>query len=185
MASSVRIRGSIPCLNNSQLRHYSWLLSVPDREALPNTGRASQFVDHREGVIRTGNPALAGRVYQELVVSEAELSRTLSGLQVCRRAQIGPFEFRLLSQLVQSIDRRQSTCLYPERHLRAVDKTDSRCDLQPTRSAHPEHPVDSRLLNRGDDGCCSSNLVVIKVRVLPSSIEGADNCFVSSDHRRK
>src|SRR6266478_1179680 len=58
-------------------------------------------------------------------------------------------------------------------------------DLQPTRSAHPEHPFDSRLLIRGDDGCCSSNLVVIKVRVLPSRTEGADNCFVSSDQRRK
>src|SRR6266481_4407962 len=57
-------------------------------------------------------------------------------------------------------------------------------DLQPTRSAHPEHPFDSRLLNRGDDGCCSSNLVVIKVRVLPSRIEGDDNCFVSSDQCR-
>src|SRR6202040_4102673 len=93
--------------------------------------------------------------------------------------------FRLLSQLVQRIDRRQRTWLDPERHLRAVDKTDSRCNLQPTRSAHPEHPFDSRLLNRGDDGYCSSNLVVIKVRVLPSRIEGADNCFVSSDQRRK
>src|ERR1700736_4368728 len=112
------------------------------------------------------------------------MSRAFSGLQVCRRAQIGPFEFRLLSQLVQSIDRRQSTWLYPERHIRAVDKTDSRCDLQPTRSTHPEHPFDSRLLNRGDDGYCSSNLVVIKVRVLPSRIEGADNGFVSSDQCR-
>src|SRR5260370_27900265 len=92
-------------------------------------------------------------------------------------------EFRLFSQLVQSIDRRQRTWLYPERYIpiRAVDNTDSRFDLQPTRSTHPDHPFDSRLLNRGDDGCCSSNLVVIKVRVLPSRIEGADNCFVSSD----
>src|SRR5258705_222028 len=85
----------------------------------------------------------------------------------------------------QSIDRRQRTWLYPERHIRAVDNSDSRFDLQPTRSAHPERPFDSRLLNRGDDGCCSSKLVVIKVRVLPSRIEGADNCFVSSDQRRK
>src|SRR6202030_1415656 len=127
----------------------------------------------------------AGSVYQELVVSEAELSRTLSGLQFCRRAQKGPFKFRLFSELVQSIDRRQSTWLCKVRHIRAVDNTDSRFDLQPTRSAHPEHPFDSGLLNRGDDGCCSSNLVVIKVRVLPSRIEGADNCFVSSDQRRK
>ena len=51
MASSVRIRGSIPFLNDSQLRHSSWLLSVPYRKALPNMGRAFQFVDHREGVI--------------------------------------------------------------------------------------------------------------------------------------
>ena len=28
-----------------------WLLSVPYRKALPNTGRAFQFVDHRDGVI--------------------------------------------------------------------------------------------------------------------------------------
>src|SRR5690349_11686529 len=124
-------------------------------------GRAFQFVDHRDGVILNRNPALAGSVYQELVVSEAELSRALSGRQVCRRAQIGPFKFRLFSQLVQSVDRRQSTWLYPERHIRVVDKTDSRCDLQPARSAHPEHPFDSRFLNRGDNGCCSSNLVEV------------------------
>src|SRR5690242_18857893 len=155
------------------------------RKALPNMGRVFQFVDHRDGVILNRNPALAGSVYQELVVSEAELSRALFGRQVFRRAQIGPFKFRLFSQLVQGIDRRQSTWLYPERHIRAVDKTDSRCDLQPARSAHPEHPFDSRLLNRGDDGCCSPDLVVIKVRVLPPRIEGADNGFVSPDQRRK
>jgi hypothetical protein len=33
------------------VRHYSRLLSVPYRKALPNTGRAFQFVDHRDGVI--------------------------------------------------------------------------------------------------------------------------------------
>jgi hypothetical protein len=33
------------------VRHYSWRLSVPYRKALPNTGRAFQFVDHRDGVI--------------------------------------------------------------------------------------------------------------------------------------
>src|ERR1700757_31421 len=101
-------------------------------------GRAFQFVGHRDGVILNRNLALAGCVYQELVVSEAELSRALSGRQFCRRAQIGPFESRLFPQLVQSIDRRQGTWLYPEGHIRAVDKTDSGCDLQPARSTHPE-----------------------------------------------
>jgi hypothetical protein len=67
----------------------------------------------------------------------------------------------------------------------AVDNADSRFDFQPTRSAHPEHPFDSRLLNRGDDGRCSPNLVVIQVRVVPSGIESADNRIVSLDQRRK
>jgi hypothetical protein len=46
-------------------------------------GRAFQFVDHRDGVILNRNLALALSVYQELVVSEAELSRTLIGRQFC------------------------------------------------------------------------------------------------------
>jgi hypothetical protein len=37
----------------------------------------------------------------------------------------------------------------------------------------------------GDDRCRTPNLVVIKVRVLPSRVEGADDGFVSSDQRRK
>jgi hypothetical protein len=36
--------------------------------------RAFQFVDHRDGVILNRNLALAGSVYQKLVVSQAELS---------------------------------------------------------------------------------------------------------------
>jgi hypothetical protein len=63
-------------------------LSVPDREPLPNMGRVFQFVDHRDGEILNRDRALAGGVYQELVGSEAERSRALSGLQVGRWAQI-------------------------------------------------------------------------------------------------
>jgi hypothetical protein len=51
-------------------------------------GGAFQFVDHRDGVILNRNLALAGSVYQELAVSEAELSRTLSGRQIRRRVPI-------------------------------------------------------------------------------------------------
>src|SRR4029077_19428236 len=94
------------------------LLSVPYRKALPNMGRAFQFVDHRDGVILNRNLALTGGVYQELVASKAELSRTLLGRQLCRRAQIGPLKFRLFSQLVQSIHGRQSTWLRKLRHIR-------------------------------------------------------------------
>ena len=70
-------------------------LSVPRRKAPPNMSRTFQFIDHRDGVILNRNLALAGRIYQELVVSEAELSRAVFGRQFCRRAQIRPFEFRL------------------------------------------------------------------------------------------
>ena len=40
--------------------------------------RAFQFVDHRSGVILHRNIAMAGRVYQKLVASEAEFPCGLS-----------------------------------------------------------------------------------------------------------
>jgi hypothetical protein len=55
------------------------------RKAPPNMSRTFQFIDHRDGVILNRNLALAGRIYEEVVVSEAELSRAVVGRQFCRR----------------------------------------------------------------------------------------------------
>jgi hypothetical protein len=59
------------------------LLSVPYRKALPNISRTFQSVDHRDGIILNRNLALADGVYQKLIVSRAEFSRTPPWLQFC------------------------------------------------------------------------------------------------------
>ena len=66
-----------------------------------------------------------GRMIERLMVLDAVLDdATFTWLATefdkrsyfIRALKIGPFKIRLLSQLVQSIDRRQSTWLYPGRH---------------------------------------------------------------------
>jgi hypothetical protein len=90
-----------------------------------------QFVDHCDGVILNRNLALTGDVYQNLIVSQAKLSRPLPWLQFRCGAQIGPFKFRFFPQLLQSICRRLRTRPYPAREIWAIDDADSRFDLQP------------------------------------------------------
>jgi hypothetical protein len=51
-------------------------------------GWVFQLVDHCDGVVLNRDLALAVSVDQELVFSEAKLSRALFGRQFCRRAQI-------------------------------------------------------------------------------------------------
>jgi hypothetical protein len=83
----------------------SFRLSVPDSEALPNVRGLFQFVDHRDRIILNRDAALAAGIEQELIASQAEFAGALARLHICRRGQIGPFELRLLSQLLQRINR--------------------------------------------------------------------------------
>ena len=92
--------------SSRRLREWPWrepLASVPRRKALPDMAREFQFIDHRDGEILNRDPALADSVYQQLIGSEAELSRTLPARQVRPRDQVGRFKFRLFPQLVQSM----------------------------------------------------------------------------------
>jgi hypothetical protein len=57
------------------------LPSVTYRKAPPDMRGTFQFVDHCDGVILNRNLALTGDVYQNLIVSQAKLSRPLHWLQ--------------------------------------------------------------------------------------------------------
>jgi hypothetical protein len=106
---------------------------------------------------RHRKPMSTGRMIERLMVLDAVLDdATFTWLATefdkrsyfIRVLKIGPFKIRLLSQLVQSIDRRQSTWLYPGRH-----SGDARCrdhpalgqssapDGVPTHQFEPAHWV--------------------------------------------
>ena len=71
--------------------------SVPHGETPTKMKWVLQFVDHRNCKILHRNPAVAGRINQQLVLPESELSGALTWLHLGGWREKRPFKIRLIA----------------------------------------------------------------------------------------
>ena len=143
-------------------------LSISCGEAFPVVCGVFHFVDHSCGVILDADAALSLSVDDQIILPEAEITRSFAGEQLSRRGKEDPVEFLLGDQQPRiyfglPFDSGQQRC----RNLSRFDQTPARCDVQAAGSPDDEQASDTGPFRPCDDGRVSGEYLLVDIGVFP------------------